>query len=136
MIIAIDFDGTVVEHKWPRIGQPMPDAFRVIKKLKEAGHEIILWTCRNAGQSDDDEGGLKAAIKFCQDNGIEFDSHNENLDRHLVPGTLQFKEHQKKIYADVYIDDRNIGGFPGWDAVDCHFFHSKHFTIKTELMLR
>jgi len=102
MIIAVDFDGTIVEHKYPAIGETLPHAFEVLKELQDNGHKLILWTYRD-GQH------LKDAVDFCRDNGIRFYAVN-----HSKPNEDFDKYMSRKIYADVYIDDRNIGGFPGW----------------------
>lgn len=104
MIIAIDFDGTIVEHKYPQIGKPLPYAFEVIRELKKQGHILILWTVRTGKE-------LEEAVEFCRKNGVIFDAINENI------ADLQFPEESRKIYADVYIDDRNFGGFPGWGVI-------------------
>lgn len=107
MIIAVDFDGTIVEHKFPEIGRPIPGAFEALRKLKLMGHKLILWTCR----SDNDPAFdfrplLTEAVVFCKNNGIEFDAINSNVsDRAGLPSP--------KIYADLYIDDR---AFPLSDA--------------------
>lgn len=105
MIIAIDFDGTVVEHKFPEIGEPLPNAFTVMKELQENGHKLILWTFRDGED-------LKKAVTLCKENGIRFYAVN-----HSKPNEDYDKYMSRKIYADIYIDDRNLGGFPGWDAV-------------------
>jgi hypothetical protein len=104
-IICIDFDGTIVEHAFPRIGKPLPLAIEVIKELKEAGFKLILWTCREGKYLDE-------AVLFCIGYGLEFDGINE------TPPELEFRpEGGRKAYADYYIDDRNLGGFPGWDVI-------------------
>jgi hypothetical protein len=105
IILCIDFDGTIVEHDFPRVGKPMPLAIEVIKELKEAGYVLILWTCREGKFLDD-------AIMFCLENGLKFDGYNETPPEH------EFRpEGGRKAYGDYYIDDRNLGGFPGWEAV-------------------
>ena len=110
--LCIDFDGTVVEHDFPRIGEPMPLAFEVLKELKEAGYGLILWTCREDDGYKIDRQYLKDAIEFCKENGVEFDGHNE------TPEECEFRPNGgRKAYASCYIDDRNLGGFPGWDVV-------------------
>lgn len=105
MIIAIDFDGTICQNKYPDIGEPMPLAIESIKELKELGHNLILWTCRKGEQ-------LYNAVKWCKEYGIPFDLVNEYEPNNLrafggVAGN--------KVFADIYIDDRNLGGFPGWE---------------------
>ena len=104
MIIAIDFDGTICQNKYPDIGEPMPLAIESIKELKELGHNLILWTCRKGEQ-------LYNAVKWCKESGIPFDLVNEYEPNNLrafggVAGN--------KVFADIYIDDRNLGGFVGW----------------------
>ena len=107
MIIAVDFDGTIVEHRFPEIGEPIDNAFEALLTFKDEGHKLILWTCRN----DDDPalGGRKVlteAVEFCRARGLEFDAVNAN-----VPG-LGFNP-APKVYADLYLDDR--AHFPMWE---------------------
>lgn len=105
MIIAVDFDGTIVEHKFPKIGKPLPFAFDVLKKLREKGHILILWTFR-AGKE------LEDAVEFCRQNGIEFYAINKNHPEEVFSDKIS-----RKILADIYIDDRNFGGFAGWGVI-------------------
>lgn len=105
MIIAIDFDGTIVADKYPEIGELMPGASAVIKLLKTKGHYIIINTCRTGDH-------LAAALNFLHENGISYNRVNDNH----PDLTRQFGV-TRKVFADVYIDDRNLGGFPGWDVV-------------------
>ena len=105
MIIAIDFDGTICRNKYPEIGDPMPLAIESIKELKERGHDLILWTCRQGDLLDD-------AVRWCEEHGIPFDLVNEHEPNNLkafdgVSGN--------KVFADIYIADHNLGGFPGWE---------------------
>jgi hydroxymethylpyrimidine pyrophosphatase-like HAD family hydrolase len=102
MVIAVDFDGTIVEHAFPGIGKEKPFAFDSLKRLISEGHQIILWTSRK-GES------LKAAVEFCRQNGVEFYAVNKNF-----PEEEWTEDISRKIVADIYIDDRNLGGFPGW----------------------
>ncbi len=105
MIIAVDFDGTIVEHKYPKIGKPLPFAFETLKMLEKAGYLLILWTVREGKE-------LEEAVEFCRKNGVEFYAVNSNFPDE-VPQTHQ----PRKIVADIYIDDRNFGGFPGWGEI-------------------
>jgi len=106
MIIAVDFDGTIVEHKYPAIGEEMLFAFEALKELNRQGHRLILWTYRAGSE-------LQEAVDYCRDNGVEFYAVNSNL-----PGEIFDSETMsRKILADVYIDDRNVGGFPGWGEI-------------------
>ena len=115
-VLLIDFDGTVVEHKFPKIGKPLPKAFEVLKKLREDGWKLILWTCReNVGYLINKQ-YLNDAIKYCkEEHDFEFDAVNETLldfDFRSSYDCLKRKPH-----AQFQIDDSNLGGFPGWDVV-------------------
>ena len=105
MIIAIDFDGTLVEHRYPAIGRIIPFAFDTLKALQSKQHRLILWSHR-AGKE------LEAAVEFCRSQGIEFYAVNKNYPEE------EWKEHNsRKILADIYIDDRNLGGLPSWGEI-------------------
>ena len=65
MIIAVDFDGTIVEHRYPSIGKEYPFAIETLRKLTEEGHRLILWTVREGQYLDD-------AVEFCRSRGLEF----------------------------------------------------------------
>lgn len=104
-IIAVDFDGTIVEHAFPGIGKEMIFAIDTLKALQKKGHKLILWTFRNGKE-------LEEAIDYCRSRGIEFYAVNRNFpEEELLP------DQPRKIQADIFIDDRNIGGFPGWSKV-------------------
>jgi len=99
-IIAVDFDGTLCENKYPDIGRPNKDMLHYIKKRKRNGCKIILWTCRNGELLDN-------AVKWCKAHGLEFDAVNENL-----PEIIElFGSDTRKIFANLYIDDRAYGKF-------------------------
>ena len=104
-IIAVDFDGTIVEHEYPLIGSEMLFAFDTLKLLKSKGHRLILWTYRKDLE-------LEEAVIFCKENGMEFYAINENY-----PGETSKGNFSRKVNADIFIDDRNIGGFLGWAVV-------------------
>lgn len=105
LILAIDFDGTIVEDAYPGIGQPMIFAFDTMKRLQNEGHRLILWTYRNGKK-------LQEAVDFCKENGIEFYAVNKNYPEEEFDGKIS-----RKIHADLFIDDRNIGGFLGWTEI-------------------
>lgn len=106
LTIAVDFDGTIVEHKYPAIGDEMIFAFDTLKALQAKGHKLILWTFR-AGRYLDD------AVEYCRENGVEFYAVNKSYpEEEFEPGSIS-----RKISADLFIDDRNVGGFPGWGEV-------------------
>lgn len=103
--IAVDFDGTIVEHEYPRIGREMMFAFTTLRELQKKGHRLILWTFR-AGKY------LDEAVEYCRANGIEFYAINKSY-----PEEIMSDEISRKVDADIFIDDRNVGGFPGWGNV-------------------
>jgi hypothetical protein len=103
--IAVDFDGTIVEHEYPSIGKEKLFAFRTLRELDKLGARLILWTFRTGKE-------LEEAIEYCRQNGIEFYAVNKNYPEEVVDETVS-----RKIDADIYIDDKNLGGFPGWSEV-------------------
>lgn len=105
MLIAVDFDGTIVEHKYPAIGKEMPFAFETLRMLIKDGHDLILWTYRDGEL-------LQEAVDFCEANGVRFYAINNSY-----PGEKYTEEVSRKIHADLFIDDRNIGGLPGWGEI-------------------
>jgi len=100
--IAVDFDGTIVENAYPAIGKEKLFAFDTLKELEKQGAKLILWTFRTGKQLDE-------AVEFCRQNGIEFYAVNKNY-----PEEVMNENVSRKIDVDIYIDDKNLGGFPGW----------------------
>lgn len=105
LIIAVDFDGTIVEDAYPKIGKPMMFAFETLKKLQEQGHRLILWTYRSGSKLDE-------AVRFCEENGVHFYAVNKSFPEETLNDNIS-----RKIHADLFIDDRNIGGFLGWGEI-------------------
>jgi hydroxymethylpyrimidine pyrophosphatase-like HAD family hydrolase len=105
MIIAIDFDGTIVEHRYPAIGKIRPFAFETLKALQAKKHRLILWSHRSGKQLED-------AVQFCHSHGIEFYAVNKNY-----PEEVWDENDSRKILADIYIDDHNLGGLPSWGEI-------------------
>lgn len=105
MIIAVDFDGTIVEHEYPKIGKEIPFALQTLRQLCDDGHQLILWTYR-AGQN------LQAAVDYCSENGVVFYAVNKNYPEEVFDESIS-----RKILADIYIDDRNIGGLLDWGDI-------------------
>ncbi len=121
MKIAVDFDGTIVKHAFPRIGRPLPFAFETLKALQKQGHLIILWTYRCGQQLDE-------AVDFCEKNGLVFYAVNKNDPEEIFDPSIS-----RKILADIYIDDRNFNGFPGWGIIGQQLLKSEHkFKLKKE----
>ena len=105
LIIAVDFDGTIVEDAYPEIGEEKIFAFDTLKRLQKDGHRLILWTYRHGSKLD-------AAVEFCEKNGVEFYAVNKNYKEEVYDTSIP-----RKLGADIFIDDRNIGGFPGWGVI-------------------
>ena len=108
MIIAVDFDGTIVEHKYPAIGRELPFAIETLRKLQSDRHKLILWTVREGGL-------LEEALSFCRERGLEFYAVNRDYPEEERDRNNHFS---RKLKADVFIDDRNLGGLPGNDLRD------------------
>lgn len=104
MIIAVDFDGTIVEHKYPRIGKALPLAFDTLKQLQNENHTLILWTVREGYL-------LQEAIDYCSKNGLQFFAYNANFPEE------DRNQGSRKLKADLFIDDRNFGGLPDWHFI-------------------
>lgn len=113
-IIAVDFDGTLVEHEFPAIGRKVKGAFETLKRLQAMGHRIILWTMRSGDP-------LQEAVDFCRREGLQFDGINVN------PWQSTWTT-SPKVYAHAYIDDAATGcpliasassvrPFVDWDSV-------------------
>ena len=107
MILAIDFDGTIVSDRFPEIGEPLFFAIESLLKLKENGNQLILWTCREDNQ---ERKYLTEAVEYCRTLGLEFDAVNCN-----APGSpFDHLGIGRKVYADSYIDDKAMQ--PQWNA--------------------
>ncbi len=140
MIIAVDFDGTIVENRYPRIGRELPAAIDTLLSLqKEQQHQIILWTVREGTLLDE-------AVSWCKKRGLEFYAVNKNHPEEKTPLS-------RKIKADLYIDDLNLGGMPHWNLIYrmilahkswdhyeqfyCNAFHmQKESYLKRNILLR
>lgn len=118
--IAIDFDGTIVADSYPDIGKPMLFAFDTIHRFQNEGYRIILWTYRCGIKLDE-------AVAFCEENGIKFYAVNKSF-----PEEIYSERYSRKIKADYFIDDRNVGGLMGWGEIYKLFFGEKKLeTLKT-----
>lgn len=106
MILAVEFDGTIVENKFPDIGKEMPFAIDSLKMLRAEGFQIILWTSRYGHSLDN-------AVLYCRQKGLEFYAVNKNYPEE----DYDSKYVARKIVADVYIDSRNLGHLPSWGEI-------------------
>lgn len=106
MVIAVDFDGTIVTHAYPNIGQEIPFAIDTLKRLQEnPQYLLILWTVREGKE-------LEEAVEFCRERGLEFYAVNKNY-----PEESEEHSESRKLRADLFIDDRNLGGLPDWGII-------------------
>lgn len=106
MIIAVDFDGTIVEHRYPAIGREIPFAIETLKRLANEHHRLILWSVREGAL-------LEEAVRYCSDRGLKFYAVNSNY-----PEENRLHENfSRKLKADLFIDDRNLGGLPDWGVI-------------------
>jgi len=106
MIIAIDFDGTIVEDQYPEIGSPKIFAFETMQEMIKNRHQLILWTTREGEE-------LQAAVDFCKERGIEFYAINKSFPEEKFDTATA----SRKIICDLFISGKNFGGFPGWGEV-------------------
>lgn len=104
MNIAIDFDGTIVEHAYPQIGKPIPFAIETLLQMQKDNHKLILWTVREGRL-------LQEAVDYCAERGLHFYAVNENY-----MGEDESKA-GRKLGVDMFIDDRNLGGLPDWGVI-------------------
>jgi hypothetical protein len=106
LVLAVDFDGTIVEDRYPEIGKTLPFAIDTLKRLHADGHRIVLWTFRHGRP-------LRNAVEFLESHGVQLYAVNQSFPEE----SEQLDGYSRKIHADWFIDDRNIGGFPGWGVV-------------------
>lgn len=107
MIIAVDFDGTIVEHGYPEIGKEIPFAIDTLKMLIKDHHRVILWSVREGKLLED-------AVNWCKERGVEFYAVNRDYPEESTENNQHFS---RKLKADVWIDDRNLGGLPDWGTI-------------------
>ena len=107
MIIAVDFDGTIVAHKYPEIGQEVPFAIDTLKMLIKDQHRLILWSVREGALLDE-------AVEWCRARGVEFYADNKDNPEEEKEKNNHFS---RKLKADFFIDDRNVGGLPEWGQI-------------------
>ena len=107
MLIAVDFDGTIVKHKYPAIGAEIPFAIETLKKLAAEKHKLILWSVREGKLLDE-------AVEFCRQRGLEFYAINRDYPEEEKG---QNNHYSRKLKVDLFIDDRNLGGLPDWGTI-------------------
>ncbi|MDR1679292.1 MAG: hypothetical protein LBR81_05880 [Prevotellaceae bacterium] len=105
MTIAIDFDGTIVEHAYPAIGREIPFAIETLKMLQQDKHVLIMWTVREGKLLED-------AVNYCRERGLEFYAVNS-----MIPEQVDGSLVSRKLPVDLFVDDRNLGGLPEWGVI-------------------
>lgn len=106
MTIAVDFDGTIVEHRYPKIGKEIPFAIETLKKLQKENHKLILWSVREGELLDE-------AVEYCRGKGLEFYAVNKDY----AEEEKTHRNYSRKLKADIFIDDRNLGGLCDWGVI-------------------
>jgi len=135
-IIAVDFDGTLCEHKWPDIGRENRTVINLLIRHQAEGGKVILWTCRS-GQM------LDAAVLWCLNRGLKFDAINDNLPENIEA----YGNNCRKVWADEYWDDKSVivssgdnpsllrkNGDDGYHAI--HWKRAKLTIVKAPLITR
>jgi hypothetical protein len=116
-VIAVDFDGTLCEYAFPKIGeqkQHHKELLELLVTMRKNGHKLILWTCRGDNK---EYPCLSEAVDWCRKQGLEFDAINEN-----IKGTKKLSGTSPKVLADYYLDDRSL------------IFNSQDFINSLELL--
>ena len=113
MTIAVDFDGAIVEHRYPEIGEEKPFAVQTLRMLIADHHRLILWSVREGKLLDD-------AVEWCRERGIEFYAVNRDYPEETESGNEYYS---RKLKADIFIDGRNIGGLPDWGTIYAMITH-------------
>ena len=106
MTIAVDFDDTIVEHKYPEIGAEIPFSIDTLKMLINDRHRLILWSVREGVL-------LEEAVEYCRKRGIEFYAVNKDYPEEKTTD----RNFSRKLKVDMFIDDRNLGGLPDWGSI-------------------
>lgn len=120
LTIAVDFDGTIVTHEYPKIGSEIPGAVEALMELIMEGHRLILWTVRERELLDE-------ALEWCQSRGLVFYSVNSNYPEE----TPEDKHYSRKLQADLFIDDRSLGKLPDWVTISKMIREGRYFQPST-----
>lgn len=125
MTIAVDFDGTIVEHLYPKIGKEIPFAIETLKLLLKEHHRLILWTVREGKLLED-------AVLWCRERGIEFYAVNKDYPEE----NATHRGTSRKIKADLFIDDRNLGGLPDWGTIYNAIHEGRTFNLFSSIDMK
>jgi len=122
MTIAVDFDGTIVEHRYPKIGNEKPFAIETLKMLIKDQHRLILWSVREGEL-------LEEALNWCRERGVEFYAVNNDYPEETLDNNPHFS---RKLKVDIFIDDRNLGGLPDWGTIYQMISHHRSWNYYIE----
>lgn len=100
MIVAVDFDGILCRDAFPDIGEPNYEMISLIREIIDAGHEVVLWTCRVDQR-------LVEAVEWCHDRGLYFCAVNDNAPSNKAKYGKEYPNGTRKVYADLYVDDKS-----------------------------
>jgi len=117
LIVAVDFDGTIVEESFPEIGQLKPKVLDVVNTLHELGVRWIIWTCR--GNVPDPNNGrvyVNEMKEFLDKLKFPYEKINENVDG------MDFVT-SRKIYYDYLIDDKLLNGEINWNNIYSELYY-------------
>jgi hypothetical protein len=106
LILAVDFDGTIVKDAYPDIGKPVTGALLTLKRLKAEGVALVLYTCRQGER-------LEEAVAWCRERGLVFDAVNADVPETLEAWAGKYGGGNYKPFADRYLDDRHVGNLVG-----------------------
>ncbi|MDY4558833.1 MAG: hypothetical protein SPE09_09240 [Alloprevotella sp.] len=109
MTIAVDFDGTIVEHQYPAIGKERPFATATLRQLIKDGHKLVLWSVREGDL-------LEQAVKWCEERGVYFYAANQDIGEN-DKDMQKSSSYSRKLKVQMFIDDRNVGGLPDWGVI-------------------
>lgn len=102
--VAVDFDGTLCLNAFPEIGEPNRLIIAYVKRLAAAGSKIILYTSRENGTRK----LLDEAVAFCAEQEIPLYAVNENPGNPYAASIGLQPSDNRKVYADLYIDDKAL----------------------------
>lgn len=103
-VIAVDFDGVINMAEYPNVQEePNADAYNTLTDARAHGCQIILYTCREGK-------ALLDAINHCLRWGYPISRVNDNT----PPNIEKYGGNSRKVFADIYIDERQVGGLPDW----------------------
>ena len=109
LIIGVDLDGTAWDHEWPAIGAVRPNAAKVLQRLYDGGHTLIIWTARATPEH------IQEAKDKLAEMGVRY--HGFNDFPHSLR-SLYGSYEGRKLSFSVLIDDISLLGIPhDWEDI-------------------